>query len=136
MLIEKIEVPYLNKDLLDEKNYQYDMKEITLCENRIEYTIKYRCDSLSEDKGTWDEDVLRYTHSVFNKCAIVGLIMIYDYTQEVWATRVIITNDMLDIHVNTKKEALTIFQKIHKWLYNEQEESKTIEENSTTSEHG
>lgn len=120
-VIDKIEIPAI--DLENQVITDSDLAELSLeiRDNSVVYTAKFYADEPKDesDKGLGWENVFNCFRLVASKTNIAGIEINWLSRATKWSVLILVNGFQNDIKMYFEKEgeAQSIFDKLHKWLY-------------------
>jgi|ERR1051325_7984900 hypothetical protein len=117
--IEKINIPSL--DLENQKITDFTELSLEIRENSVMYTARFYADEPKNeaDKELGWENVFNSFKLVATKGAIAGIEINWLDRAKKWSVLILVAGFSNDIKMYFKREseAQTVFDKLHKWLY-------------------
>jgi len=117
--IEKINIPQI--DLENQKITDFTELSLEIRENSVMYTARFYADEPKDanDKELGWENVFNAFKLVASKQNIAGIEINWIDRAKKWSVLILVTGFSNDIKMYFKREseAQTVFDKLHKWLY-------------------
>lgn len=118
-IIEKISIPAI--DLENQKVTDFTELSLVIRDNSVAYTARFYADEPKDenDKGLGWDNVFNSFKTVAAKQNIAGIEISWLNHAKRWSVLVIVNGFNNDIKMYFKREgeAQTVFDKLHKWLY-------------------
>ncbi len=118
-IIEKIDIPQIS--LSQQKITDFIELSIELRDNSVVYTAKFYADEPIDDKDEglgWQNNFNSFK-CIASKTAISGIEKDFLKDTKKWAVYIMVSgfNNDIKVYFKRESEAESLFDKLHKWLY-------------------